>query len=198
LHASLFMSRFILYVAMAFITTFVGTFWAARGFPVGLPSPVAVAPVQPSARIPTFGDHSADKERARMVEEQLQNPENAKRNPLRADALQAATGFALSPCNTTMKENLVAATLAYAKAFNEIRSCNPMFSNCDPVFDKAVAVYSTPFDLRVRSALHEAFEQGGISGADFPPALQIAVMSLASSPGNPVSACGLPTQRVRR
>jgi hypothetical protein len=192
------MSRFILYVAMAFITTFVGTFWAARGFPVGFPGPVTVAPVQPSTRIPTFGDNSGEKERQRLAEMQMQDPDNAKRNPLRADALQAATGFALSPCNTTMKENLVAATLAYAKAFNEIRKCNPMFSNCDPVYEKAVAVYSTPFDVRVKKALHEAFEKGGISGADFPPEIQIAVMSLANSQGSPVSACELPTPRVRR
>src|SRR5882672_1745493 len=109
------MSRFILYVAMAFITTFVGTFWAARGFPVYFPSPVAVAPLPPRLTA-KFGDNSGEKDRERLAEMQLQDPDNAKRNPLRADALQAATGFALSPCNTTMKENLVAATLAYAKA----------------------------------------------------------------------------------
>jgi hypothetical protein len=97
-----------------------------------------------------------------------------------------------------MKENLVAATLAYAKAFNEIRKCYPMFSNCDPVFAKVAAVYSTPFDQRVRDALHDAFEKGGISAADFPPEIRIAVMSLAGSQGSSISACGLPTQRVRR
>jgi hypothetical protein len=132
-----------------------------------------------------------------LVEEQLQNPENAKRNPLRADALQAATGFALSPCDKTMKADLVAATRAYATAFAEIRKCNPMFGNCDPVFEKATATYSTPFDLRVREALHEAFEKGGISKADFPPALQMAVMSLANSQGNPVSACEISAERAR-
>jgi hypothetical protein len=69
--------------------------------------------------------------------------------------------------------------------------------NCDPVYEKAAAIYGTPFDLRVREALHEAFEKGGISNADFPPELRMAVMSLANSQGNPVSACGTTAERVR-
>jgi hypothetical protein len=190
------MIRFILYVSMAFITAFVGVTWAARGFPVHFSGPVSVGPLQPTLTA-TFGDNSSEKKRELLVEEQLRDPENAKRNPLRADALQAATGFALSPCDKTMKANLVAATRAYATTFYEIRKCNPMFRNCDPVFDKAIATYSTPFDLRVRKALHEAFEKGGISKADFPPELQMSVMSLANSEGSPVSACEISAQRDR-
>ena len=70
---------------------------------------VSVQPPQPMVTV-TFGDNSAEKKREQLVEEQLRDPDNAKRNPLRADALQAATGFALSPCNKTMKANLVVAT----------------------------------------------------------------------------------------
>src|SRR5580704_177370 len=165
------MSRFILYVSMTFITVFVGVTWAARGFPVYGYNPVVVVPLKPTLTT-TFGDHSGEKRREQLAEQQLQDPENAKRNPLRADALQAATGYALSPCDKTMKANLVAAMRAYAMAFYEIRKCNPMFTNCDPAFDKAIAVYSTPYDKRVQEALHEAFEKGGISKADFPPELQ--------------------------
>jgi hypothetical protein len=100
------MMRFILYVSMAFITAFVGVTWAARGFPVQLFGPVSVGRLQPTLTT-TFGDNSSEKKREALVEQQLQDPENAKRNPLRADALQAATGFALSPCDKTMKANLV-------------------------------------------------------------------------------------------
>jgi hypothetical protein len=190
------MSRFILYVAMTFITAFVGVFWAARGFPMYFPSPITLAPVQPS-RIPTFGDHSADKGRERLVEEQLQNPENAKRNPLRADAIQAATGFALSPCDKTMKANLVAAAQAYARPLREMQKCNRFLADCTPVIDKAIAAYATPYDVRVKQALHEAFEKGGIGTADFPPELQLVVASLASSAGSPVSACDTSAERDR-
>jgi hypothetical protein len=190
------MGRFVLFVFMAFTMAFVGTFWAARGFPVGSFNPVSVQPVQATLTT-TFGDNSGEKKREQLVEEQLRDPENAKRNPLRADALQAATGYALSPCDKTMKANLVAATGAYATPFNEGRKCNTMFTNCDAVMDKNAAAYSTPVDLRVRAALHEAFEKGGISAADFPSELRMAVMSLANSQGNPVSACATSAQRDR-
>ncbi|QWG17533.1 hypothetical protein KMZ68_21610 [Bradyrhizobium sediminis] len=191
------MTRFILYVCMAFVTAFVGVSWASRGFPMRFPSPVGAQPLEPTVSA-TFGDNSSEKKRERLAEQQLQDPENAKRNPLRADTLQAATGYALSPCDKTMKANLVAATRAYAMAYSEIGKCNPMFRNCDPVYDKANATYSTPLDLRVREALHEAFEKGGVSKADFPPGLQMAVMSLANSQGNPMSACEGPAEQVRR
>jgi hypothetical protein len=190
------MSRFILYVSMTFITAFVGVSWAARGFPVNFPNPLSVEPVRPTLTT-TFRDDSIDKRRERLIEEQMQDPENAKRNPLRADALQAATGYALSPCDETMKANLVTAARAYAMTFSEIRKCNPLFSNCEPVLDKNIATYSTPFDMRVREALHAAFEKGGISKADFPPELQNAVLSLASSEGSPVSACAVSAKRGR-
>jgi hypothetical protein len=191
------MIRTIIYGAMMFITVFVGGAWIARGFPVLIPNPVSVGPLQPTLTT-TFGDNSVEKKRELLSEKQLADPDNYKRNPLRADALQAATGFALSPCDKTMKENLVAATRAYATAYHEILKCNPMFTNCDPLFDKANALYATPYDVRVKDALHEAFEKGGVSGADFPAELRMSVMSLASSQGNPVSACEVTDRRDRR
>jgi len=181
------MVRTIIYAIMMFITVFVGGSLIVRGFPVH--SPVPGESNQLPILATSFGDNSAEKHRKLLVEAQLQDPENAKRNPLRADALQAATGFALSPCDQTMKANLVAAMQAYAAADREIRKCNPMFTNCDPAFDKATALYSTPNDLRVREALHQAFEKGGISAEDFPPELRMSVMTLANSQGSPVSAC---------
>jgi hypothetical protein len=96
------MVRFVLYTSMVFITAFVGVSWAMRGFPVTFSGPVSVGPLQPTVTT-TFGDNSSEKKRELLVEEQLRNPEDPKRNPLRADALQAATGYALSPCDTTMK-----------------------------------------------------------------------------------------------
>src|ERR1700692_1375828 len=135
------MGRFILYVSMTFITVFVGVFWAARGFSTRSPGPSIVQPLQPTVTA-TFGDHSGEKRREQLVEQQLQDPDNAKRNPLRADALQAATGYALAPVDKTIKANLVAAAQAYAMTFYELHKCNSMFTNCDPAFDKAIGVYS--------------------------------------------------------
>ena len=49
-----FMGRFVLFVFMAFTMAFVGTFWAARGFPVGSFNPISVQPVQATLTT-TFG-----------------------------------------------------------------------------------------------------------------------------------------------
>jgi hypothetical protein len=182
------MGRFALYACMVFVTAFVGVSWAARGFPMRFSRPVEVGQLRPTLDV-AFGDHSGEKNRELLVQQQLQDPNNAKRDPLRLDALQAANGYALSPCDKTMKTNFVAAVRAYAAEDVEIRKCNVFFSNCDPTFDKAMATYSTPLDLRVRAAMHEAFEKGGISKADFPQEMAMSVMSLASSTGSPFPAC---------
>ena len=162
-----------------------------------LPEPAASRPLQPTVDL-AFGDHRSAKKRELLVEQQLQSPDNAKRDPLRADALQAATGYALSPCDKTMKANLVAALRAYAAADYQIRKCNVILGTCDAAFEKATAVYSTPFDLRVRKALEEAFEKGGISKVDFPSELQMSVMMLANGQGDPVSQCENSAARGRR
>jgi len=191
------MTRFLVYTCTAFLAAFAGVSWAARGFPVNFSSgasPGAVSPLLPTLTT-TFGDGSVERKREQLAAQQMQDPDNARRNPLRTETLQAATGYALSPCDKTMKANLVAATRDYAMAYAEIGKCSPMFRNCDPVYDKANATYSTPLDLRVREALHEAFEQGGISKDDFPPAMQMAVMTLANSQGSPVPACARSAER---
>jgi len=81
---------------------------------------------------------------------------------------------------------------------HEIRKCNVILGTCDAAFEKATAVYSTPADLRVREALHEAFEKGDISRTDFPSELQMSVMVLANSQGSPVSQCENSADRGRR
>jgi hypothetical protein len=191
------MNRFAFYVCMAFVTAFVGVSWAARGFPTYLPHAGGAGQLQPTLDV-TFGDNKSEKKRELLVEQQLQDPNNFRRDPLRLDALQAANGYALSSCDKTIKANFVAAVRAYAAADLELRKCNVFFSNCDATFDKANAVYSTPLDLRVRAAMHEAFEKGGISKADFPPEMQMTVMSLATSTGDPVSACANQAEAKRQ
>lgn len=186
------MSRLVLFISIA-ASTFVIGVWGSRGFPIRLFSPAAV-PLQATVNT-TFGDDSSQKRRDRQVQDVLNDPENAKRHPQRMDTLQAATGYALSPCDKTMKTNLVESLRVYATGFNDMRRCNVMFANCDPVFEKATATYSTPLDKRVQAALHEAFEKGGISKNDFPPAIGMAVMTLANSQGSPVSACATTSAR---
>jgi hypothetical protein len=190
------MNRILLFVSVA-ASTFVIGVWATRGFPMRSPFASPVAALQPTTNA-TFGVDKTEEVRERRTQEAIDDPDNAKRNPLRMEALQAATGYALSPCDASMKANLVAATTAYAAGYAWRDKCNPMFGNCDAVLERANVMYSSPLDKRVRAALNEAFEKGGVSKDDFPPKLQMEVMTLANSQGNPVSACARTTERQRR
>ncbi len=100
------MNRIYVYVALAFVASFAGVSWAARGFPVSVGSWQAVL-TTPS------GDHGVgdDQSKVREIQRVARSLDTIKN-----EALQAATGFALSPCDSTMKQNLVEALTAYVRA----------------------------------------------------------------------------------
>jgi hypothetical protein len=168
------MVRFILFVCMAFVTAFVGVSWAARGFPMKFSSsPVAVVPLQPTVDA-YFGDGSS-KEHARKdweAEHTARGDDDARRNAIRLDTLQAANAYAMSPCDKTMKANLVDALTAYTRAWQAKRSCGRnmlgMTTCSDQQVKEGADSVNTPLDKRVQVALNAAFEQKGIVKADFP------------------------------
>jgi hypothetical protein len=180
------MKKILLFLSVA-VSTFVIGVWIARGFPMRTSRQMATS-MSPTIDA-TFGNDKSEQIRQQRQEQAVADPDNGKRNPLRNDALEAATGFTLSPCNPDMKVRLIAATTAYAAAYRWRDKCNPMFGSCDAVIERANVMYSSPLDMRVRAALNEAFEKGGITGNDFPPNLQMEVMALANSQGSPISAC---------
>ncbi|WP_245332093.1 hypothetical protein [Bradyrhizobium sp. NAS80.1] len=193
------MSRFILLTCMAFATTFVGISWALRGFPTTSFSPTGE--LKPTLKA-TFGDESAKAYERKMweAEHTAQSDKDPKLDALRMDALQAGTAYAMSPCDDSMKANLIAATSAYARGYMKIYDCpNPamaMFCS-EKKRDQANAAYSTPLDVRVKAALKEAFEQKGVVQEDFPADIRHAVLTF-SGPGlwsDPSPIC-LPRQRA--
>lgn len=134
------------------------------------------------------------------AEHTLQSDKDPQLDALRMDALQAGTAYAMSPCDKTMKANLIAATSAYARGWIKIYDCpNPalgMFCS-EKKRDQANAAYSTPLDIRVKAALAEAFEQKGVVQEDFPEDIRLAVFAFAG-PGlwsDPSPVC-LPRQRA--
>ncbi|MBH5388997.1 hypothetical protein [Bradyrhizobium diversitatis] len=193
------MIRFVLFACMAFTTAFVGVFWAMRGFPAYTVSPISA--LQPTLTT-TFGGESAKAYDRKMWEaaHTSQSDKDPKRDALRLDALQAGTAYAMSPCDDTMKANLVAATTAYARAYMKIFDCpNPMMAMfcSEKKRDEANAAFSTPLDIRVRAALAEAFEQKGVVETDFPEELRLTVKQFAG-PGlwsEPSPVC-LPRMRA--
>jgi hypothetical protein len=174
------MVRFVLYTSMAFITAFAGVSWAMRGFPVNFSGPVSVGPRQPTVTA-TFGDESAKTYERKMWEaaHTSQSDKNPELDQLRLDTLQAANAYAMSPCDTTMKSNLIAALTAYTRAWQKKLDCSmPMFCN-DKKLQEAADTFSTPLDIRVKEALNEAFEQRGIVRTDFPSSVRFHVLQFA-------------------
>lgn len=173
------MSRFILYLGMAFVTAFVGVSWAVHGFPMWSRSPVTQ--LQPTVTS-TFGDtRESEEERNRKgainLAEKIANPALDK---LRLDTLQAANAYSLSPCDKTIKANLVSALTAYTQAWQGVLSCSGPRMLCkDADMLRATSTFSTSLDKRVKEALDSAFEQKGIVKADFPPSVQFDMLQFA-------------------
>jgi hypothetical protein len=181
------MFRLILYVSMTFITGFVGVTWASRGFPMRMSGPQIVGELQPRVTA-TFGDQSArDYERKTWeAEHTAQSDGDSRLDAIRLDALQAGTAYAMSPCDDTMKANLIAAVTAYARAWQQRLDCprplNMLMFCGDKKLKEVAATFSTPLDIRVKAALGEAFDQRGVVKADFPADIRTDVLQF-TGPG---------------
>jgi hypothetical protein len=178
------MTRFIVYVCMAFITAFVVVTWAARGFPTSSSSPIVVTRLQPTVSA-TFGDQSARDYERKMweAEHTAQSDGDVELDKIRLDALQAGNAYAMSPCDDTMKSNLIAAVTAYTRAWQRKLNCprpqNMLMFCGDEKLKQVAATFSTPLDIRVKAALSEAFEQRGVVKVDFPDDIRFDVLQFA-------------------
>lgn len=176
------MIRFVLFVCMAFATAFVGVSWAARGFPIL--SFEFTRPLQPTVTA-TFGDQSAKDYERKMweAEHTAQSDGDSKLDKIRLEALQAGNAYTLSPCGETTKLNLIAAVTAYTRAWQKKMDCprpqNMLMFCSDKKLKEVADTFSTPLDIRVKAALHEAFEQRGIVKADFPEDLRRDMLQFA-------------------
>lgn len=193
------MLRFYTLVAMAFVTTFTVVAWGAHGFPTS-PFPgfgPVIAPLQPSSKIPVFGDpvRRAESDRRDWVNSKtMQSDNDSKRDKVRLAALQAANAYALSPCDATMKANLVAALSDYAKAFEDVLQCDSTgpfgLARCPEANREAARVaFTTPLDNQVRDATHAAYDKGGIGQNDYPKKLRLIVGAMGYGIGDQPSVC---------
>ncbi len=173
--------RFALLAVVLFALTFVGVSWANKGFPVMV---AGIVPLTPDLRLLTF-EESVNRGRRKDWENSKtsQSDGNAERDKLRLALLQAATGYELSPCDDTIRTNLVEALTSYTRAWHEMAHCRPGVGDCpsniDDRFSVAAAAFKTPADIRVHEALRKAFKQGGLSREDFPAPLRTYVFNLA-------------------
>ena len=185
-------ARFILITIAVFAVTFVGISWANKGLPVMAmkAEPIKAAPMKPDARVPTF-DESVKKGIRKDWENSKtsQSDGDKERDRLRIELLQASIGYKLSPCDATMKANLVRAATNYTNAWGELAGCRAGFCNDDKKLETAAAAFQTPADARVHQAMREAFEQGGVSKADFPKLVHGNVFMWTGMPFGEPAAC---------
>lgn len=161
--------RFAVLAVGLFALTFILISWGNEGFPVLVYGP---APLKPDARIPTFAEAAKQGIRKEWENSKTaQSDGNSERDALRLALLQASTAYKLSPCDESMKKNLVAALSNYIKAWHDMAYCSGGFNGCPRSFserlDVAAAAFKTPADINVHNALREAINEGGITREDF-------------------------------
>ena len=178
--------RFTLIAIGLFTLTFAGISWVNKGFPFVA---MRAEPLKPEARIATIGP-SVDKTIREEIPSAALGDGDPTREALRLALLQAANAFAVSPCDATMKGELIEAMAAYTRAWTDMAGCKlGICGGDDRKIDTAATNFSTPYDMRVRDAVRMAFHKGGISREDFPGSIRLWVTMLAGDPGDPVSAC---------
>ena len=184
--------RFALIAVGLFALTFVGISWAMKSNPVVV---VKVEPLKPDARIPTFEESVKKGIRKDWDNSKTsQSDGNKERDKLRLELLQASIGYKLSPCDDTMKKNLVSAVTNYTRAWQAKFNCKAGVDGCpaneDDRIDFAAAAFKSAADVPVHKALAEAYAQGGVGPADFPKSVRddIYLFSRMPPPG-PQAAC---------
>jgi hypothetical protein len=193
--------RFTLIAVGLFALTFVGIAWANKGFPV---MAMKVEPMKPNAGIPTFEDSVKKGIRKDWDNSKTnQSDGNKERDELRLTLLQASIGYKLSPCDATIKKNLVMAVTNYTKAWQAKFHCKAGIDGCpsneDDRIDFAAAAFKTAADVRVHDALREAYEQGGVGPADFPRSVRDDIYLFSRMPfGGPQAACILALQAQKQ
>jgi hypothetical protein len=156
------------------------TFVVLSGIPKAFPVMVA-ALMKPVTRLPAL-EWNSERGLGTDDSKTSQSDGNAVRDKLRLELLQASNGYELSPCDDTMRANLVEALTSYTRAWYEMANCRPGVSDCpdnsDDRSNGAAAAFRTPADIRVHDALRMAFRQGGLSREDFPAPLRTYVYVL--------------------
>jgi len=184
--------RFTLLTVGVFALAFVGISWSQKNFPV---MAVKVEPLRPDARIPTFEENI--KRGIRKDWEVSKTPQrdgDKQRDKVRIALLRASIGYKLSPCDATMKKNLVQALTDYTHAWKALAFCKAGVDGCparsDDRLDAPAAAFKSPADIRVHQALREAVDQGGLSKEDFPSSIRQNVFMWSGMPfGEPEAAC---------
>ena len=193
--------RFALLAVGLFALAFIGISWGNKGFPV---LTLGVRPLKPDARIPTFEESVKQGIRKDWENSKTnQSDGNRERDKLRLELLQASTAYELSPCDGTIKSNLVKALTDYTQAWQAMAFCKAGVDGCpassDDRLDTAAAAFKTPADVHMHEALRKAMRQGGVAREDFPSSVRKYVFAWGGVPSTePEAACVAARQAMNR
>ena len=125
---------------------------------------VKLAPLKPSAEIPTF--HRVQDAPARSVDADS----DSARDGLRDAVLTAADNLKRDPCNSTLKARYIEAASKYARAWLSIAPCAATHT-CGPSdgarLDRAKKAFGSALDHRVREAMQKVHETDIFVEGDF-------------------------------
>jgi len=189
--------RFVLAAIVLFAGTFAAVSWASRNFPVAVvetvpakpdmlaslstsePAPAIAPIVRPASPIV----EQPTRPEAQTAPAQPRDPESG-RNQMRLTAIQAATAYAMAPCDQANKAAFVVAASTYARAMT--------------TDDGGIPAASTTMDRRAREAMQAALSAGGIARQDCPTGAEPWVAAMVPSHRERLPSCATPRQAERR
>ena len=112
---------------------------------------------------------------------------DAGRDKLRHDALDAAKALVNSPCDPAAKARYIEAATRYVRGWLSIGPCMQRVGGCqsdegDKELDRAQQAFGTPLDHRVREAMQSAHETDAIVEGDFPADTLLLLANMAADP----------------
>jgi hypothetical protein len=131
---------------------------------------LAVHPLQPDARVPTFQRVDTDSPRFQLEQSSVSD-DDPTRDRLRHEVLDYAKALSDDPCNDRLKAHYIEAVANYAHAWLSIAPCFGSLS-CRQADSKRLELaqhaFGTPLDARMREAMQKVHAKGIFKHGDFP------------------------------
>ncbi len=168
--------RFVAAMLAVLIAAFFGVHWL-----------LAIHPLKPDARLPTFQHVDEKSARYQMETNSFSSDNDAVRDALRQAVFRAADDLSRQPCIKSYKERYVGAVTQYVRARLSIAPCigtKTCGESDGPRLELAEKAFGSPFDRRVWDAMRKAHQASVFVESDFPKEIIGLVSTMAADPMN--------------
>lgn len=135
----------------------------------GVKSMLAVEPLKPDARVPTFHRVDSNDPRIKLMQSS-ESDGDPTRDRLRHEVLDYTKALSDDPCNERLKADYIKAVSNYARAWFSIVPCLRTRScrNADwPNVERAAEAFGSPLDHRMREAMRSLHAKHIFKPGDF-------------------------------